>query len=155
MEERIDVHDVKLACDVVSAKLVNVETEVKEIEDGLELLMHSVDSNALKDFLNCLKWKCLNICDVTLSEAFSNLVDLEAGIDMLSEQTIQLGVLPGLKMQTLEDSEGNIVEIDEKTVQKRTRRKKNSVNVDEVQEENAKTLDELFNNDNFMKVKND
>ena len=74
---------------------------------------------------------------------------------MLSEQTIQLGVLPGLKMQTLEDSEGNIVEIDEKPVQKRTRRKKNSVNVDEVHEENAKTLDELFNNDNFMKVKND
>ena len=56
MGESVSITNVELVAEDVSAKLANVEAEVKEIEDGLELLMHSVDSNALKDFLNCIKY---------------------------------------------------------------------------------------------------
>lgn len=154
MGESISITNVELVVEDVSAKLANVEAEVKEIEDGLELLMHAVDSQSLKDFLNCIKYKAKNICDIHIAETFNSITDLEAGLVMLREQAIHIGVLPGLTNPTFETDDGDIVEIDEKPVQKRTRRKKNSVNIDEVHEENAKTLDEIFkdSDDKFMKV---
>lgn len=151
MGESISITNVELVCEDVSAKLANVEAEVKEIEDGLELLMHSVDSGALKNFLNCLKYSCKSLCDVHIAETFNSITDLEAGLVMLREQSVSIGELPGLKARTVETSEGDIVDIDAKPAQKRTRRKKAS-SIDEIHEENAKTLDELFKDDDFMKV---
>ena len=152
MSDSITVASVELVCSDVYAKIANVEAEVKEIEDGLDMLMHAVDSQALKDFMNCIKYKAKNLCDVSLAETYDCVTDLEVGITMLKEQTVQLGTLPGLTNQVVENSEGDIVEL-EKPVQKRRRRKKNDINVDEVQKENASTLEELFNNeDGFMKV---
>lgn len=153
MGESISITSVELVCSDVYEKIANVEAEVKEIEDGLELLMHAVDSQSLRDFLNCIKYKAKSLCDVNIAETYYCVTDLEAGITMLKEQSVQLGTLPGLTSQTVENSEGDIVEL-EKPVQKRRRRKKNNVNVDEVQEENASTLEELFGNDEdeFMKV---
>lgn len=152
MGESISITNVELVVEDVSAKLANVEAEVKEIEDGLELLMHAVDSQSLKDFLNCIKYKAKNICDIHIAETYACVANLEDELTMLREQSVSIGELPGLKMQTIENEDGT-VDIDEKPVQKRTGRKKNSVNVDEVQEENAKTLNEIFKNDDkFMKV---
>jgi len=151
MSDSITVASVELVCSDVYEKIANVEAEVKEIEDGLELLMHAVDSQSLRDFLNCIKYKAKSLCDVSIAETYDCVTDLEAGITMLKEQSVQLGVLPGLTNPTVENSEGDIVEL-EKPVQKRRRRKKNDINVDEVQEENASTLEELFGNDEFMKV---
>lgn len=156
MGESISITNVELVVEDVSAKLANVEAEVKEIEDGLELLMHAVDSQSLKDFLNCIKYKAKSLCDIHIAETFNSISDLEARLTMLREQAVSIGVLPGLTNPTFETDDGDIVDIDEKPVQKRTGRKKNSVNVDEVQEENAKTLNEIFKNDDndkFMKVK--
>lgn len=152
MGESISITSVELVCSDVYEKITNVEAEVKEIEDGLELLMHAVDSQSLRDFLNCIKYKAKSLCNVNIAETYDCVTDLEAGLTMLREQAVHIGVLPGLTNPIVENSEGDIVEL-EKPVQKRRRRKKNDVNVDEVQEENASTLEELFNNeDGFMKV---
>jgi len=151
MSDSITVASVELVCSDVYAKIANVEAEVKEIEDGLDMLMHAVDSQALKDFMNCIKYKAKNLCDVSLAETYDCVTDLEVGITMLKEQTVQLGTLPGLTNQVVENSEGDIVEL-EKPVQKRRRRRKNNVNVDELQEEDTDTLDAIFDETEFMKV---
>lgn len=142
MGESISITNVELVVEDVSAKLANVEAEVKEIEDGLELLMHSVDSNALKDFLNCIKYKAKNICDIHIAETFNSITDLEAGLVMLREQSVSIGELPGLTARTVETDDGDIVDIDEKPKKKYQRKKKE-----------PESLDDIFNDDDkFMKV---
>lgn len=141
MGESISITNVELAVEDVSAKLANVEAEVKEIEDGLELLMHSVDSGALKNFLNCLKYSCKSLCDIHIAETFNSITDLEAGLVMLREQSVSIGELPGLTARTVETDDGDIVDIDEKPKKKYQRKKKES-----------ESLDDIFNDDKFMKV---
>lgn len=141
MGESVSITNVELVVEDVSAKLANVEAEVKEIEDGLELLMHSVDSNALKDFLNCIKYKAKNICDIHIAETFNSITDLEAGLVMLREQSVSIGELPGLTARTVETDDSDIVDIDEKPKKKYQRKKKES-----------ESLDDIFNDDKFMKV---
>ena len=143
MGESISITNVELVVEDVSAKLANVEAEVKEIEDGLELLMHSVDSGALKNFLNCLKYSCKSLCDIHIAETFNSITDLEAGLVILREQSVSIGELPGLTARTVETDDGDIVDIDEKPKKKYQRKKKES-----------ESLDDIFNNtdDNFMKV---
>lgn len=141
MGELISITNVELVVEDVSAKLANVEAEVKEIEDGLELLMHSVDSGALKNFLNCLKYSCKSLCDIHIAETFNSITDLEAGLVMLREQAVSIGALPGLTNPTFETDEGDIVEIDEKPKKKYQRKKKES-----------ESFDDIFNDDKFMKV---
>lgn len=143
MGELISITNVELVVEDVSAKLANVEAEVKEIEDGLELLMHSVDSGALKNFLNCLKYSCKSLCDIHIAETFNSITDLEAGLVMLREQAVSIGALPGLTNPTFETDDGDIVEIDEKPKKKYQRKKKES-----------ESLNDIFNDsdDKFMKV---
>lgn len=141
MGESISITNVELVVEDVSAKLANVEAEVKEIEDGLELLMHSVDSGALKNFLNCLKYSCKSLCDIHIAETFNSINDLEAGLVMLREQSVSIGELPGLTARTVETDDDDIVDIDEKPKKKYQRKKKES-----------ESLDDIFNDDKFMKV---
>lgn len=142
MGESISITNVELVVEDVSAKLANVEAEVKEIEDGLELLMHAVDSQSLKDFMNCIKYKAKNICDIHIAETFNSITDLEAGLVMLREQSVSIGELPGLTARTVETDDGDIVDIDEKPKKKYQRKKKE-----------PESLDDIFNdNDKFMKV---
>ena len=141
MGESISITNVELVVEDVSAKLANVEAEVKEIEDGLELLMHSVDSGALKNFLNCLKYSCKSLCDIHIAETFNSINDLEAGLVMLREQSVSIGELPGLTARTVETDDSDIVDIDEKPKKKYQRKKKES-----------ESLDDIFNDDKFMKV---
>lgn len=141
MGESISITNVELVVEDVSAKLTNVEAEVKEIEDGLDLLMHSVDSGALKNFLNCLKYSCKSLCDIHIAETFNSITDLEAGLVMLKEQSVSIGELPGLTARTVETDDGDIVDIDEKPKKKYQRKKKES-----------ESLDDIFNDDKFMKV---
>ena len=141
MGESISITNVELVVEDVSAKLANVEAEVKEIEDGLELLMHSVDSGALKNFLNCLKYSCKSLCDIHIAETFNSITDLEAGLVMLREQSVSIGELPGLTARTVETDDSDIVDIDEKPKKKYQRKKKES-----------ESLDDIFNDDKFMKV---
>jgi hypothetical protein len=145
----MNVELLKAQCNRVSEKLASIEEEVNEISDGLELLIHGCDSQALKNFMNTLVYSCKNVVDVSITEAVNELVDLEAGINIYEEENTEeseegLKPLPGLTMKTILSSDGDFVEVDEKPVQKRTRRKKNTVNIDEIQEENAKILDEIF-----------
>lgn len=143
MGESVSITNVELVVEDVSAKLANVEAEVKEIEDGLELLMHSVDSGALKNFLNCLKYSCKSLCDIHIAETFNSITDLEAGLVMLREQSVSIGELPGLTARTVETDDGDIVDIDEKPKKKYQRKKKES-----------ESLNDIFNDsdDKFMKV---
>ena len=134
----------KDACEDLQEKLKNLDTEVEETLDVVNILLQGTEDGGLKCVLNLIGSKLKRIGDISMMETINSLVELEAGIIMNKEEQV-LGELPGLKMKTVMSSEGDVVDIDVKPTQKRSRRKKTE-----------QSLDEIFSSDkdldDFMKV---
>ena len=113
----------KDACEDLQEKLKNLDTEVEETLDVVNILLQGTEDGGLKCVLNLIGSKLKRIEDISMLEVINSLVDLEAGIIMDKEEQV-LGELPGLKMKQVMSSEGDIVDIDDKPTQKRSRRKK-------------------------------
>lgn len=141
----MNVELLKAQCNRVSEKLASIEEEVNEISDGLELLIHGCDSQALKNFMNTLVYSCKNVVDVSITEAVNELVDLEAGINIYEEENTEeseegLKPLPGLTMKTILSSDGDFVEVDEKPKKKYQRKKKEPASLDDIFGESDKAV---------------
>ena len=135
----------KDACEDLQEKLKNLDTEVEETLDVVNILLQGTEDGGLKCVLNLIGSKLKRIGDISMMEAINSLVDLEAGIIMDEEENAGLGKLPGLTMKQVMSSDGDVVDIDVKPTQKRSRRKKTE-----------QSLDEIFSSDkdldDFMKV---
>ena len=141
----MNVELLKAQCNRVSEKLASIEEEVSEISDGLELLIHGCDSQALKNFMGTLVYSCKNVVDISITEVVNELVDLEAGINIYEEENTEeseegLKPLPGLTMKTILSSDGDFVEVDEKPKKKYQRKKKEPASLDDIFGESDKAV---------------
>ena len=122
----------KDACEDLQEKLKNLDTEVEETLDVVNILLQGTEDGGLKCVLNLIGSKLKRIGDISMMEAINSLVDLEAGIIMDEEKNAGLGKLPGLTMKQVMSSDGDVVDIDVKPTQKRSRRKKTEQSLDEI-----------------------
>lgn len=130
--------DLKECCNNAQEKLCNVGVEIQNIEDGLDILMHGIDSQALKNFMNTIKYACKQIRDIYIEELDNSLLNIEAGID--SSDEFQFGTLPGLDNVEVIDDDSSVIAIDT-PVKKRGRKKKNDDTVDELIDKSDKATE--------------
>lgn len=143
----VDVSNLKKACSDVQDCIQNLDAEVNEALDMVVILTHGTDGG-LACILQSISSKLKKITDDYIMDCINNLMDLEAGLqmykeentDMSNEEFGSLGTLPGLTMQTIQDSEGNIVELENKPKRKYKKKK------EEV------TLEDIFSDEDIIKI---
>lgn len=137
----VDVSNLKATCNEVQESIQNLDVEINEALDMVHILSRSCDGG-LECILESIGSKLHRITDITVMECINDLIELETGLQMFNEeQGNELGVLPGLTMDTVVTEDGDFLEIEPEPQKKRGRKKKND-----------RTLGDIFDDQELLEI---
>lgn len=147
-EHGVKIDDLKGTCEEIQEHLQNMDTEITEALEMVDIASRSLEDGGLKCILYMVSSHLRKIVDIEITDTVNVVMDMEAGLqiykeentDMSNEEFGSLGPLPGLTMQTVEDSEGSIVELENKPKRKYKKKK------EEV------TLEDIFSDEDVIKI---